>query len=189
MTKNEIIALIDSKIAGQGTMVDAGSALPAILKGILEIAVGGENVQSDWNEADNTKPDYIKNKPTIPAAQIQSDWNQTNVSAKDYIKNKPYVEVGEYDADTHEVTENEFYLAQTSLYAMESGYPLPRRDDMTKVATNTLKLDSSYGSEIEVGSVFGFATMAPDDTVASYQLYVFYQVASLSKRFQVYIEA
>ena len=53
-------------------MVDAGSALPAILKGILEIAVGGENVQSDWNEADNTKPDYIKNKPTIPAAQIQS---------------------------------------------------------------------------------------------------------------------
>ena len=32
------------------------------------IASGAEvNVQSDWNEADNTKDDYIKNKPTIPS--------------------------------------------------------------------------------------------------------------------------
>lgn len=31
------------------------------------IASGAEvNVQSDWNEADNTKDDFIKNKPTIP---------------------------------------------------------------------------------------------------------------------------
>ena len=32
------------------------------------IASGAEvNVQSDWNEADNTKDDFIKNKPTIPS--------------------------------------------------------------------------------------------------------------------------
>ena len=29
--------------------------------------------------------------PTIPAAQIQSDWNQTDDSALDYIKNKPII--------------------------------------------------------------------------------------------------
>ena len=29
--------------------------------------------------------------PTIPAAQIQSDWNQTDDSALDYIKNKPNI--------------------------------------------------------------------------------------------------
>ena len=29
--------------------------------------------------------------PTIPAAQIQSDWNQANTSALDYIKNKPTI--------------------------------------------------------------------------------------------------
>ena len=46
-------------------------------------------IQSDWNQSDNTKKDYIKNKPTIPAAQAQSDWNQSNTSALDYIKNKP----------------------------------------------------------------------------------------------------
>ena len=43
MTKDEIIALIDAKIAGQGTNIDAGSALPGILKGILELA-GGETL-------------------------------------------------------------------------------------------------------------------------------------------------
>jgi hypothetical protein len=31
------------------------------------------------------------NKPTIPAAQIQSDWNQTNNTLLDYIKNKPTI--------------------------------------------------------------------------------------------------
>lgn len=46
-------------------------------------------LQSDWNESSSGAQDYIKNKPTIPAAQIQSDWNQTNTSSLDYIKNKP----------------------------------------------------------------------------------------------------
>lgn len=62
-------------------------------------------VQSDWNEADNTKADYIKNKPnlasvatsgdyadldnkpTIPNAQVNSDWNANSGVAK--ILNKP----------------------------------------------------------------------------------------------------
>ena len=46
-------------------------------------------IQSDWNQTNESSLDYIKNKPTIPAAQIQSDWNQTNTSSLDYIKNKP----------------------------------------------------------------------------------------------------
>lgn len=33
----------------------------------------------------------LNNKPTIPAAQIQSDWNQTDNTAKDFIKNKPTI--------------------------------------------------------------------------------------------------
>jgi len=72
------------------------------------IAAGAEvNVQSDWDQTDDTQDDYIKNKPnlaqvatsgsyndlsdkpSIPAAQVQSDWAQTNTSAVDYIKNKP----------------------------------------------------------------------------------------------------
>lgn len=45
MTKAEIQALIASKIEGQGTNVDAGSVLPAILNGILDLipASGGSS--------------------------------------------------------------------------------------------------------------------------------------------------
>jgi hypothetical protein len=34
------------------------------------------------------------NKPSIPAAQIQSDWNQSNNTLLDYIKNKPTIPSG-----------------------------------------------------------------------------------------------
>ena len=48
---------------------------------------GSDNVQPDWNQSDTTADDYIKNKPTIPAAQVNSDWNaSTGVSQ---ILNKP----------------------------------------------------------------------------------------------------
>jgi hypothetical protein len=56
------------------------------------IASGAEvNVQSDWNQADSTADDYIKNKPTIPAAQVQSNWGQTDNTKLDYILNKPTI--------------------------------------------------------------------------------------------------
>ena len=42
---------------------------------------GDANVQSDWNQSDDTKDDYIKNKPTIPAAQdLQSVCSQSSVT-------------------------------------------------------------------------------------------------------------
>ena len=54
------------------------------------IEAGAEkNVQADWNQSDSSADDYIKNKPSIPAAQVQSDWSQSDSQAVDYIKNKP----------------------------------------------------------------------------------------------------
>ena len=47
--------------------------------------------QADWSQTDENQVDYIKNKPTIPAAQVQSNWTQTNTNALDYIKNKPTI--------------------------------------------------------------------------------------------------
>jgi len=41
MTPQEIQALINAKIAGQGSAVDVGGALPQILSGILEVAQSG----------------------------------------------------------------------------------------------------------------------------------------------------
>lgn len=48
---------------------------------------GSDNVQPDWNQNDTTADDYIKNKPTIPAAQVNSDWNANSGVAQ--ILNKP----------------------------------------------------------------------------------------------------
>ena len=48
-------------------------------------------IQSDWTQADDTKADFIKNKPTIPAAQVQSDWTEADDTKVDFIKNKPTI--------------------------------------------------------------------------------------------------
>ena len=50
---------------------------------------GSDNVQADWNQSDSSADDYIKNKPTIPAAQVNSDWNA--VSGVAQILNKPSI--------------------------------------------------------------------------------------------------
>ena len=61
MTKEEIIALIDAKIAGQGTNIDAGSALPGILKGILDLisAAPAPQVQANLLEKNPESPAYV----------------------------------------------------------------------------------------------------------------------------------
>ena len=91
VTENELVTAIQSVV----------TAIPAA------------QVQSDWNQTDNTQPDYIKNKPDlnqyatdtevseaivtaieavtsiIPVAQVQSDWTEDDTSEPSYIQNKP----------------------------------------------------------------------------------------------------
>ena len=67
---------------------------------LANIAANAEvNVQSDWNESDSSSDAYVKNKPSIPAAQIQSDWNQSDNTQLDYIKNKPAIPAAQVNAD------------------------------------------------------------------------------------------
>lgn len=47
MTKEQIQALIDAKIAGQGSAVDVGGALPAILSEILNLATAQPPAPTD----------------------------------------------------------------------------------------------------------------------------------------------
>ena len=70
---------------------------------IIGNTIATPNPRPDWNQKDETKADYIKNKPTVLTeqdvidligehgddAQIQSDWNQADDTKLDYIKNKP----------------------------------------------------------------------------------------------------
>lgn len=113
LTEADVIALA-SAVAGEGgggtgdgdmkkSVYDSDSAVKDAggIKPFVEANAGDENVQSDWNQSDNSKDDFIKNKPTIPAAQIQSDWNQNDNTKLDYIKNKPEI-VGAVQSDWDE---------------------------------------------------------------------------------------
>lgn len=60
--------------------------------------------QSDWNETDSGEVDYIKNKPSIPAAQVNSDWNA--VSGIQEILNKPILHLGDVETVTGLDTDN-----------------------------------------------------------------------------------
>ena len=112
---NSLSGKVDKETGKELSSNDYTDAEKTKLSGI---AAGAEvNVQSDWQQSDSTKDDYIKNKPEnlvqdasyvhtdnnytsdeksklsgIAAGaevNVQSDWNQASSSADDYIKNKP----------------------------------------------------------------------------------------------------
>lgn len=49
--------------------------------------------KTTWNNKSDFSGSYndLSDKPTIPDAQIQSDWNQSDNTKKDFIKNKPTI--------------------------------------------------------------------------------------------------
>lgn len=69
------------------TIIDIEAAIDDLQEEILLKAntadISAVGFSNDYNDLDN--------KPTIPAAQIQSDWNQSNNTALDFIKNKPTI--------------------------------------------------------------------------------------------------
>ncbi len=54
--------------------------------------INGVTLQGNKTTGDlNISYNDLQNKPSIPSAQIQSDWDQTDNSKVDYIKNKPSI--------------------------------------------------------------------------------------------------
>jgi hypothetical protein len=88
----------------QATIVETNLKVES--EAIVGIPIGSPTTKSDWAQTDETKSDYIKNKPTIlteeeiidlinkwgnpsEATQLPSDWAQTDETQVDYIRNKP----------------------------------------------------------------------------------------------------
>ena len=82
---------IPANIVQDASYVHTDNNFTTTLKDKLDgIENGAEaNVQADWNQSNSAADDYIKNKPTIPAAQVQSNWNESDDTKPDFIKNKP----------------------------------------------------------------------------------------------------
>ena len=86
---NKTIALTDTTY-NDATTSTSGLMSASDKTKLNGIATGAEvNVQSDWDVADSSSDAFIKNKPTIPAAQVNSDWNANSGVAE--ILNKPTI--------------------------------------------------------------------------------------------------
>lgn len=76
MTKDEILALIVSKIEGQGNQIDAGSTLPAILRGIIGlIPAAPEPVAALMIQSANNTTVGGYQVPALSADQVTQAYN------------------------------------------------------------------------------------------------------------------
>lgn len=64
------------------------------------------------NVATSGDYDDLTNKPTIPAAQIQSDWSQSDNTKPDYIKDKPTLGTAAEKDSTNTITQNSTELIE-----------------------------------------------------------------------------
>lgn len=155
-----------------------------------------KQVQSDWNEADNTKPDYIKNKPnlstvatsgnyndlsnkpTIPPAQVNSDWNAD--SGVSQILNKPNLSTvattGNYDDLNNKPSVAVIDDTQASASKV---YSSEKVDDLLADKADKSELTNVYGiapsgenladsSKFVTGAVQSNGTVATHGSYANY---------------------
>ena len=106
-------------------------------------------VQSDWLQSDNTKVDYIKNKPTIPTDAKQlpiTSGSATNT--KDYIDSKTPINKGGHATDLSTTG----LITGTYLYNYDSttnGIPKANTEGDCYITINNTQ---SYGCELAVSN-------------------------------------
>ena len=115
---------------------------------------GSDNVQADWNQSDSSADDYIKNKPTIPAAQVNADWNANSGVAQ--ILNKPTIPAAQVNSDWNAASGKAQILNKPNLSPVAtSGYydDLYNTPQLSTVATtgsyNSLKNKPTVPDETE----------------------------------------
>lgn len=113
--ENDVISVTGLQPEGDyATHTDLIEAVTAVTAMIPDA-----QVQSDWEQSDDTEPDYIKNKPDLSVyaetsdvidmvsavstvlqteidnipAQVQSDWEESDAESPAYIQNKPDLSV------------------------------------------------------------------------------------------------
>lgn len=128
-------------------------------------------IQSDWNQSDNTAKDYIKNKPSIPAAQVNSDWNANSGVAQ--ILNKPTIPSKTSDLQNDSgflTTESEPLFVNSPAAGITSSNISTwngKADNMTEVTSSatTYSIGSLAGGTFyKLGTLTALTVMALGDT-------------------------
>ena len=102
--------------------------------------------QADWNESDSSDPAYIKNKPTIPAAQVNADWTATSGVAE--ILHKPTIPSATSDLtnDSGFITSSDVPGAQEQADWNESDSSDPAFIKNKPTIPSAVTVDQTYNS-------------------------------------------
>lgn len=106
--------------------------------------------QADWTQGTVSNPSYIKNKPSIPAAQIQSDWNQTNTGSLDYIKNKPSITSRSQSSATRALN-TAFQISSTRWASVRYSIDISTTVSLTGSQVGNVILEMATNSSITTG--------------------------------------
>lgn len=139
--KLDFASLSSTLIAGSNVTL----SIDSVNKKVTINSAGGSftQVQADWNEADDSDPSYIKNKPTLGtmAAESASDYTPTSdlatvATTGDYddLLNKPTI-----PTDTSDLTNSAGYITSSAL----SGY---QTTSNLVTSISSLSTDSQYPS-------------------------------------------
>ena len=148
MTKSQIKTAIDKNIKGQFNQIDISGKLADILIDTVD-NIPEAQIQSDWNQADDTKADYIKNKPTIPTASgVLASLTLTS-SAESFTDGS---DLSKADAATA------LGVTEAELDALMAGSYLRLVYDTDKV----LGVDAADGASLSLGAGYLKVTLAED---------------------------
>ena len=148
MTKSQIKTAIDNNIKGQFNQIDISGKLADILTDTVD-NIPEAQIQSDWNQADDTEADYIKNKPTIPtAAGVLTALTLTS-SATSFTDAS---DLSKADAATA------LGITETELDALMAGSYLRLVYNTDKV----LGVDAADGASLSLGAAYLKVTLAED---------------------------
>lgn len=125
MTAQEIKDLIASKIAGQGSAVDAGSALPEILNGIVDAIAAIPEVQSVYLKT-NRSFDNLVSRGQMAVASMASYMGVTEKLLRDLLDGKipRFVRGSAYTVmRENALTNNKLYIGFLALENLATGNP------------------------------------------------------------------
>lgn len=184
--------IISSTAIGDITKAEVAEVSGTLQSEIEQVSasIPGAQIQSDWNQTDDSKKDYIKNKPdlsvyatnatvssvsgilntkieTVSASivpQVQSDWTEDDNTRVDFIKNKPieYDLIGGQNVSVTvsgtnviisstaggDVTETELATVSGTLHAEIQSVSSAIPEEMSLVAGDNIEIQVSGASAI-----------------------------------------
>lgn len=131
--------------------------------------------QADWNETDNTKPSFIKNKPTIPDVSNFVEKNQTSgllrndgtVDTNHYLVNAPVTSVngqtGAVSLNIPSAQVNSDWNASSGVAAILNKPTIP---DVSNLAEKVVVVDAStMPSTLQPNKVYQMGTLTGSVTI------------------------